>query len=285
MTALPQHNPIGNLKLPVFILICLFVLNPVFALNKPLHTAVFPLKLNEIKAMKSENTPSIDQLKEPLKSLVENIHWYGQSSIRIPFNDKFIYIDPFQLTEPEKATMILITHSHFDHFSIEEISKVANHDTRIYAPKECCDKLKSQGFKNIVEVVPGQSLTYEGINIETVSAYNTIKNNHPRDKKWVGYVLNLGGIKIYHPGDTNRIPEMQTITCDIAFMPLGQTYTMQNVQEAADAITDVKAKVAIPFHYGIYEGAEDNALQFKQLLTNKAITIIKVPQTKLQAIR
>lgn len=280
----------GNLKQKLLILICLFALNPVFALNKAGFNSVFPLKHYENKAMKSDKNILSDQqdnataLKEPLKSLVESIHWYGQSSIRIPLKDKFIYIDPFQLTEKGQAAVVLITHPHFDHFSIDEISKVADHNTPIYAPKECCDKLRSQGFKNCTDVVSGQSFSVEDIKFETVPAYNTVKNNHPNDKHWVGYVVTIRDIKIYHPGDTNRIPEMQSIRCDIAFMPLGQTYTMQNVQEAADAITDVKAKVAIPFHYGMYEGAAENALLFKQLLTNKAITIIKEPLTKLQSI-
>ncbi|MDP4291533.1 MAG: MBL fold metallo-hydrolase [Bacteroidota bacterium] len=226
----------------------------------------------------------IDKLSDPLRSIVENIHWYGQSAVRIPFNGKFIYIDPYMITERDQAEVILITHPHFDHFSVEEINKIANHNTHIYAPKECCEKLKSQGYKNCIEVVPGQHFNFEGIGIETVPAYNTVKNNHSKDKKWVGYVLTLGSVKIYHPGDTNRIPEMKSIHCDLAFMPLGQTYTMQNVQEAVDAIRDVKAKVAIPIHYGIYEGAEDNAKQFKLLLGPKVLTVIKEPKTKLQSI-
>ena len=231
---------------------------------------------------KSEQQNNGEELKEPLKSLIENIPWYGQSSIRIPFKDKFIYIDPFKLTEKEPATVILITHPHFDHFSIEEIGKVTKHNTPIYAPKECNDQLRSKGYTNCVDVVPGQSFNIGDIHFETVPAYNTVKNNHPKEKQWVGYILTLDGIRIYHAGDTNRIPEMQSIRCDIAFMPLGQTYTMLNVQEAVDAITDLKAKVAIPFHYGMYEGAASDALLFKQLLTNKAITIIKEPKTKLQ---
>lgn len=240
--------------------------------------------------MKPENNPSPLQeekseiIKEPLKSMVENIHWYGQSSIRIKFNDKLIYIDPFMLTENDPASIVLITHPHFDHFSIEEIKKVASYSTRIYAPKECCDKLKTAGFHNCFEVVPVQFFMADDIGIETVHAYNTIKTNHPKDKNWVGYLLTLGDLKIYHPGDTNRIPEMQFISCDLAFMPLGQTYTMQDVQEAADAILDVKAKVAIPFHYGIYEGDEGSAQLFKKLLANKVITVIKEPKNKLQSI-
>jgi len=133
-----------------------------------------------------------------------------------------------------------------------------------------------------IDVVPGQSITVGGINIKTVPAYNTVKNDHPKDKKWVGYVLTLGDLKIYHPGDTNRIPEMKSISCDIAFMPLGQTYTMQNVEEAVAAVIDVKAKIAIPIHYGIYEGDEKNAVLFKQLLNDKVVTVIKECRNKLQ---
>jgi L-ascorbate metabolism protein UlaG (beta-lactamase superfamily) len=244
----------------------------------------------EDRAMKSDENTSANQqqqakeLKEPLKTMVENIHWYGQSSVRIPYKAKLIYIDPFMLTENEPAAVVLITHPHSDHFSIDEIKKVASHNTPIYAPKECGDKLRALGFTNCVDVVPGQTFHLEDITFETVPAYNTIKTNHPKEKNWVGYVLTLGNIKIYHPGDTNRIPEMKAIHCDIAFMPLGQTYTMQNVQEAVDAVLDVTAKVAIPIHYGMYEGAEENALQFKQLLGNKAITVIKESKNKLQLI-
>jgi len=281
----------GNLKKHLIIILCLIIFYPAYSLNKVGFNSVFPMIYNDYKAMKTDNNSLSDQQdnpsakKESLKTMVESIHWYGQSSIRIPLKDKFIYIDPFQLIEKGQAAVVLITHPHFDHFSIEEINKVADHNTPIFAPKECCDKLKSQGFKNCTEVIPGKSFIVEGIKFETVPSYNTIKNNHPKEKQWVGYILTLGEIKIYHPGDTNRIPEMKSISCDIAFMPLGQTYTMQNVQEAADAILDVKAKIAIPFHFGIYEGAEDNALLFKQLLINKATVIIKVPLTKLQTIQ
>ena len=237
--------------------------------------------------MKSDNDISlmrqrkVEDLKEPLKSLVESIQWYGQSSVRIPFGDKFIYIDPFKITDTEMADLILITHPHFDHFSIDEINKIATPDTSIYAPEECCEKLRSHGFKKCTVVFPGQSFTFKGFSIYTVPAYNTVKYNHPKEMEWVGYVINLGGVKIYHSGDTNRIPEMKSISCDIAFIPLGQTYTMQNVKEAADAVVDVKAKVAIPIHFGIYEGTENDAVIFRELLNDKVITVIKESKNKL----
>ena len=240
--------------------------------------------------MKSDNNTSqtleskVETLKEPLKRIVENIQWYGQSAVRIPFGDKLMFIDPFQITDNEAAEIILITHPHFDHFSIVDIHKIATQNTPIYAPKECCEKLLAHGFMNCIEVVPDQTILFEGITINTVPAYNLIKYNHPKEMKWVGYVINFGDLKIYHSGDTNRIPEMKSIRCDIAFMPLGQTYTMQSVEEAADAIIDVKAKVAIPIHYGTYEGTEQNALRFKEILSNKAITVIKECRNKLQSM-
>jgi hypothetical protein len=179
-----------TLKQNLLLLFCLFVFIPSFALNKAGINTVFSLNPNEIKAMNSDNNINpAEGLKEPLKSMVENIHWYGQSSIRIPFNGKLIYIDPFQITEKDPAALILITHPHFDHFSVDEISKVATHTTPIYAPKECNDKLRSLGYKNCVDVVPGQSFNVGDIKFETVPSYNTIKNNHPKDKHWVGYVL------------------------------------------------------------------------------------------------
>src|ERR1035437_1842904 len=141
-----------TLKQQLLILFCLIFFYPAYSLNKAGFNTVSPLKHNENKAMNSDNiTPQAEGLKEPLKSMVENIHWYGQSSVRIPFNGKFIYIDPFRLTEKDPAAVVLITHPHFDHFSVEEISKVANHSTPIYGPKECCDKLRSLGFKNCVD--------------------------------------------------------------------------------------------------------------------------------------
>ena len=237
---------------------------------------------DNIQWLKKDNT---EEIPEPLKSLVENIQWYGQSSVRIPFENKFIYVDPFQVTDKEMANLVLITHSHFDHFSLDEINKIANPDTLICAPKDCIEKLRNHGFKQYLEVVPDQTYTFGDITIQTVPAYNTIKNNHPKEMGWVGYVISIGNLKIYHPGDTNRIPEMKAISCDITFMPLGQTYTMQNVEEAAAAVLDVKAKVAIPFHYGIYEGGEESAVYFQQILTNNVITVIKECRNELQSIR
>lgn len=219
---------------------------------------------------------------DPIQKMVENIQWYGQASVRIEVAGKFIYIDPYLVTDKEPAELIFITHSHGDHFSIDDIKKIVNNGTKIYAPKDCCQKLINEGIVNCKEVTPGQTLNIDGIKVKVVPAYNIVKNFHAKEKKFVGYLLTVDGVKIYHPGDTERIPEMKDIKCDIAFMPLGQTYTMQNVEEAVNAVLDTQAKVAIPIHYGMYEGASTDAQLFKDLLKDKVPVVIKECKNPLQ---
>ncbi|MCK4836639.1 MAG: MBL fold metallo-hydrolase, partial [Candidatus Aminicenantes bacterium] len=96
-----------------------------------------------------------------------------------------------------------------------------------------------------------------------------------KENQWVGYILTIDGIRIYHAGDTERIPEMKNFSCDIALLPLGQTYTMNSVKEAAEAAIDVKAKIAIPIHYGLYEGKTQDAVEFQNILKDKIKVIIK----------
>lgn len=218
---------------------------------------------------------TIQKLKEPIKSIVENIQWFGQAGVKIISDEKVIYIDPYDITSEVKADYIFITHAHDDHFSMYNIKKIATNKTIFVAPKDCIKEIQSTGYSLINEVEPEMNLKLGSVNAVVVPAYNEGKNFHPKENNWVGYVLEINGTKIYHPGDTDRIPEMQKINCDIAFMPLGQTYTMDSVSEAVSAVIDVKAKVAIPIHYGIYEGTEQDAQTFKSLLAEKVTVIIK----------
>jgi L-ascorbate metabolism protein UlaG (beta-lactamase superfamily) len=236
----------------------------------------------EVKNITEMNVPILIKENDPIQKMVENIQWYGQASVRILGAGKVIYIDPYLITDKDVADYIFITHSHGDHFSIDDIKKIVNNYTKIYAPKECCQKLIREGFVNCKEVIPGQSLNLDGVKVKVVPAYNIVRTFHPKEKKFVGYVLTIEGLKIYHPGDTERIPEMKAIQCDIAFMPLGQTYTMQNVEEAVNAVLDVKAKVAIPIHFGMYEGTQNDAALFKNLLKDKVQVVIKECKNQLQ---
>ncbi len=218
----------------------------------------------------------IKSQNQNITDMVNNIHWLGQAAVKINAAGKVIYIDPYKLKKEDQADIVLITHGHNDHLSLSDIRKIITGESIIVAPVDCHAKLQDLDVAEIKTISPGQSLTLDNILVSAVPAYNVIKTNfHPKGNKWVGYVLTVDGVKIYHAGDTERIPEMKNFSCDIAMLPLGQTYTMNSVKEAADAAIDVKAKIAIPIHYGLYEGTDEDAEEFKRLLKDKVDVIIK----------
>ncbi len=136
--------------------------------------------------------------------MIENIKWLGHDTFKI-VGEKVIYTDPFQIKKPDKADIILITHDHYDHFSIEDISKILGPDTVLVLPADCAGKIKA---KEVV-VKPGDKVNVEGIEIEVVPSYNTNKKFHPKEKGWVGYIFKVSGKRIYIAGDTDYIPEMK----------------------------------------------------------------------------
>ena len=156
---------------------------------------------------------------------IENIKWLGHAAFKIS-GPPLIYIDPWKLRDSEPAELILITHSHYDHFSLEDIAKIRTDDTTIVAPKDC----KTPG--NVKYVLPGDTLKLKDVEIEAVAAYNLGKSFHPKSNQWVGYIINIKGTRIYHAGDTDFIPEMETLKVDVALLPIGGTYTM-DAEEAA----------------------------------------------------
>jgi L-ascorbate metabolism protein UlaG (beta-lactamase superfamily) len=212
------------------------------------------------------------------KKLVENIHWYGNAALKIVTGDKVLFFDPFELPEQDKADIIFITHSHFDHLSEGDLKKVAKPGTVFVTPNDqnCIAVIKKLFGQEPLILSPGQEKTVAGFNVKAVPAYNVVKKDrHPKAMGWVGYLVTTPEGIIYVAGDTERIPEMKTFTCDIAFLPLGQTYTMESVEDAAQAALDVKAKVVIPIHYGSFEGKVEDALKIKELLKGKIEVVIK----------
>jgi len=209
--------------------------------------------------------------KGNLEATLHALHWNGQSSIRLDVQGKIVAIDPYQIHHSYVADVVLITHPHSDHFSPADLAKVVGIRTVIAAPPECLTELRKHFPRNtFVAVHPGFRQTLAGIPVEAVPAYNIIKKDkHPKSKGWVGYILTVDGVRLYHSGDTERIPEMKNFTADIALLPLGQTYTMNSVQEAAAAAQDVHAKIAIPIHYGLYEGKASDADLFAKDLQGK----------------
>jgi len=206
--------------------------------------------------------------------MFNNLKWYAQSSIRLSIDDKTIFIDPYKITNNDKADIILITHSHFDHLSIEDINKVANSETIFYGSADVCEKLKD--FRNVFEIKPYDKVKVYTINIEAYPAYNRVKTElHPKENNWLGYLIKGSDkFKYYHTGDTEYISEMENIETDLIMLPLGQTYTMNSLDEALKVVKTVKAKYVLPFHYGMYEGTLEDKDKFVEMLVNNNIEIV-----------
>jgi L-ascorbate metabolism protein UlaG (beta-lactamase superfamily) len=199
------------------------------------------------------------------------LKWLGHASFLLDIGGKQVYIDPFEIqTEMPKADLIFITHEHFDHFSEEAILKIATDSTQFVAPKDIARKL---GRRNALAVEPGKSYEMDGVKFITVPAYNNEKEFHPRSKGWVGYIIEANGLKVYHPGDTDLIAEMEGIDVDIALLPIGGQYTM-NVNDAIKAASIIKAKIFIPMHYKAVlgkEGASGAEEEFRKKVKNCVI--------------
>ena len=211
--------------------------------------------------------------------MLENIEVLYHSSIRIN-KEKTIYIDPFKIDKNyNDADIVFITHDHYDHYSEEDIDKVINENTTIIIPEELLTKLLKKGInKNaIITVEPNEKYVVQGIKFETIPAYNTNKTFHPKKNGWVGYIIIINGIRYYIAGDTDITEENKKVKCDVAFVPVGGTYTM-DFKEAANLINEIKPKIAIPIHYGSVVGTEQDAIDFIRLLHPEIKGIILMKQ-------
>ena len=196
--------------------------------------------------------------------MTENIEVFNQNSICIRDKGKKIYIDPFQMKiEPHDADYILITHDHHDHFSPEDIGKAANSGTLLVVPEKMLDKAQEVSglVKQIATVKPGVYRKVEGLEFETVPAYNIRKPFHPKSAEWVGYVLQIDGKRIYIAGDTDATKEAKAVKCDVALIPVGGTYTM-DAKEAAELADALHPDVVIPTHYGSIVGKPSDGETF-----------------------
>ncbi len=199
------------------------------------------------------------------------IHWLGHASFKIKDGSRVIYIDPWKLTSAEEATLVLVTHDHFDHCSPEDVAKVAARKTVIVTTPDCAAKLKG----NIRAVTPGDVVDLDGLRIEAVAAYNTDKGFHKKASRWVGFVITLGGMRVYHAGDTDKIQEMRELRdITVALLPVSGTYVM-TAEQAAEAAKMIKARVSVPMHYGDIVGSEMDAERFKALCEGMRVEILR----------
>lgn len=202
--------------------------------------------------------------------MLEKVEVLCHSSIKIN-KEKVIYIDPFKIDKNyNDADIIFITHDHYDHYSEDDTDKVKKNDTVIVAPEELLTKLLRKGFRQdyIITVAPDEQDMVEGIKFETVPAYNTNKQFHPKENDWVGYIIEIKDIRYYIAGDTDITPENKKVKCDVAFVPVGGTYTM-DFKEAAILINEIQPKIAVPIHYGSVVGTTQDAIDFIKLLHPK----------------
>jgi L-ascorbate metabolism protein UlaG (beta-lactamase superfamily) len=196
------------------------------------------------------------------------------SSIKI-FDGKTIYVDPFRTNEvTHDADYIFITHSHYDHFSREDILRVAKIDTIFITTEDTKSSFELMGVpeKQVIVVTPCNNYEIGDIKFETVRAYNIDKKFHPKENNWVGYIISLNGVKYYIAGDTDDIDEVKNIKCDIAFLPIGGTYTM-NAKEAANLANTIDCKKVVPIHYGEIVGTREDLEEFINY-TNKEVEVL-----------
>jgi L-ascorbate metabolism protein UlaG (beta-lactamase superfamily) len=200
--------------------------------------------------------------------LLEALEWLGHASFHITVGRAHVYIDPYRVPDDAPAAdLILITHGHYDHFSPQDVERLTKRETWLVGPAAVAERVSGQ----VHRIGPGETLDDElvrGIHVSAVAAYNTSKRDadgrpfHPRDAGWVGYDVNVRGERLYHSGDTDVIPEMDSVTgVDVALLPVSGVYVM-TAQEAAEAARRIQPRVAVPMHWGSHIGTEHDARTF-----------------------
>jgi L-ascorbate metabolism protein UlaG (beta-lactamase superfamily) len=198
------------------------------------------------------------------------VHWLGHDSFVLEGSRTVIIIDPFQAKGNFKADVLLLSHEHSDHMNPDDIRRFTTTSTKVVAPRICESGLSEFGLEKKF-VSPNSKVELQGVVIETLPAYNLNKFRspgqvfHPKQDQRVGYLLMLDGVRFYHAGDSDAIPEMKSVNVDVAFLPVSGTYVM-TPEEAAGAVKAMKTKVAVPMHYGKIVGGRADAERFKVLV-------------------
>ncbi len=193
----------------------------------------------------------------------KNIRWLGHDGFVI-HGSRTVVFDPFQIEDGPTADVVLITHDHYDHCSPEDVQKVSGEHTVIVTEKDSAKKLSG----DVRVLSPGETLSVGEIKIEAVAAYNQNKQFHPKENGWLGFIVEMDGMRIYHAGDTDLIPEMKGMAVNIALLPVSGTYVM-TAEEAVEAALDVAPDVAIPMHFGAIVGDRSDAETFRDRLKGK----------------
>ena len=194
--------------------------------------------------------------------MLKNVFVNAQSSIKI-VKDKTVYFDPYLIEEESHdADIIFITHDHYDHYDKESIDKIKNDNTYIVIPKSLKEEVSSYFELDHIRIIePGNEYSVSGVKFNTVRAYNINKKYHPKENDWVGYKVYLEDVSYYVMGDTDETTESKCVVCDVLFIPIGGTYTMDK-DEARHLTNIIGPKIAVPIHYGTVVGSIDDARFF-----------------------
>ena len=186
----------------------------------------------------------------------------NHASIKIT-SDRIYYFDPYKIDKKmSDADYIFITHDHYDHFDYSSIKNVINESTMLIVPA-CLEEKVKEITNNYTIVYPSCNYEIATLHFDTVPSYNIGKSFHLKEMNYVGYIVNIKNNKVYVMGDTDVIDEIKDISCDICFVPIGGTYTM-NYKEASNYINMINPKEVIPIHYGSIVGNKDLGLKFSE---------------------
>jgi L-ascorbate metabolism protein UlaG (beta-lactamase superfamily) len=203
-----------------------------------------------------------------MASIIEKIRWLGHSSF-VYSGSLVVYFDPFGIPGGTPADIILVSHTHRDHFSPDDVKKIAKQDTTLVISADG----PADFVLNTVRMRPGDTKEVKGATIEAVPAYNTSTSFHPKGNNWLGYIVTIDGARIYHAGDTDFIPEMEGLSADVGLIPVGGTFTMA-AEEASRAVRAMRLKQAVPMHWGEIVGTKKDAQEFARLVGDACEVVI-----------
>ena len=201
--------------------------------------------------------------------MLDNIKVFKHSSVRI----NNIYVDPYKIDYDYKdAKYIFITHNHYDHYSLEDIEKIINEDTIFVLPLSMKNDYKYNNKAIFVE--PNKEYKVDNLILKTIPMYNIDKSFHKKDFNWCGYNIRIDNVWYYFVGDSDYIAEMNNINCNVIFIPIGGTYTM-DLSEAINCLENINYDYVIPYHYGSIVGDISLGNKMKQILGEKCVLKIE----------
>lgn len=205
----------------------------------------------ETKKKKTTGVTTTTKKKDEV-NIMDGISLNYHASIKIEKNGKIIYFDPYKIDDnTNDANYVFITHSHYDHYSQEDIKKVMNDNTKFIVTSDLEDKISKIGVKkdNLTVVYPNENYTLDDLKFNTIPSYNINSTYHKKSYNWVSYNVDIDGTRYYVVGDSDVTDEAKSTKCDVIFVPVGGTYTMTS-SEASKLVNEIKPKVAVPIHYG-----------------------------------